>query len=66
MERKKEIVKHLGAALLECRCCRDLVGLKYEEDTERVRVRSVNRPDRYINVAGDSGEALIRDILREV
>ena len=63
--------KHLICALLAVtlhttRDADDLMSLKFDEDTEIVTVRFTGGGIRKINVAADSGVAMIRDIMKHL
>ena len=63
--------KHLICALLAVtlqttRDAYDLMSLKFDEDAEIVTVRFTGGGIRKINVAADSGVAMIRDIMKHL
>lgn len=64
MEDKHKICEQLTKTLRLTRECDDFLRLYYDEYNEVVRVAYISEPDRFINVAADSGIAMIRDIMR--
>lgn len=67
MEDKQKICQLLLAALQATRGQSDMVSLDYERingDTEIVTAKYADGGTRKINVSMDSGEAMIRDIMR--
>ncbi len=63
-ENKQAICDKLAEALRLTRNCRDdLIGLEYEPTREQVTVHFIGG-DIPVNVAMDSGTAMIRDIMR--
>ena len=64
MEDKQKILNLLANAIRATRAGSDLVGMRYDKDNEIVHVDFVSGLDgRLINVAMDSGIAMIRDVL---
>lgn len=65
MENKQEILNLLLKALQATRAGYDVTALKYDVDEEAVYVDFLSGPNaRRINVAMDSGIAMIRDVLK--
>lgn len=65
MEDKKAICKLLCKVLQKTRGASDLVSLDFDEDTEIVTAK-FEGGERKINVAADSGTAMIRDIVNHI
>lgn len=65
MENKQEILDKLLPALQATRGLSDLIDLTYDPTGEIVTARFPGGP-KYINVAGDSGTAMIRDVIRQI
>lgn len=65
MEDKKEICRLLCRTLQATRNCRDLVAIEYDPDREQVTV-FFWEGKKVINVAMDSGTAMIRDIMKHL
>lgn len=65
MEDKQKICDLLAEALRATDNAYDLVSLTYDKDKEIVEVRFLNG-NRLINVAMDSGTAMIRDIVNHL
>lgn len=65
-ENKHTICRLLATTLASTRQFHDLYALVYDEETETVDCRFVNGGSRKVNVAADSGAAMIRDILRSI
>ena len=63
-EDKKWVCSYLYAALKATRHCSDLEDLIYYPDTEEVIAVWENGSRKVINVACDSGWAMIKDIMR--
>jgi len=68
MENKQHICDLLTAAIRETRAGDDLSHLEYDEDVELVNVYFGTNtfPSKNINVAADSGIAMIRDIVNKL
>lgn len=68
MENKQRICDLLAAAIGETRAGDDLSYLEFDEDAEVVKVYfgSNTFPSKVINVACDSGWAMIRDIVKRL
>lgn len=66
MENKQKICDLLAEALRATENAWDVVRLKYDEDDESVEVWFVGGGNRRINVAMDSGTAMIRDIVNHL
>lgn len=62
-EDKQEICDKLAAALKKTRYAWDLVALEYDEKAETVAARFANGGTKWVNVAADSGFAMVRDIV---
>lgn len=65
MERKQEILNLLLPALQATRNLHDLVSLDYDEGKEMV-IASFVGGKRLVNVAGDSGTSMIRDVIGQI
>ena len=65
MENKQDILDFLLPALQWTRACEDLCTLEYDEETEIVTATFANGSKK-INVAMDSGIAMIRDVLAHI
>lgn len=65
MENKQDILDFLLPALQWTRACEDLCSLVYDEEKEVVTATFANG-SRKINVAMDSGIAMIRDVLAHI
>lgn len=65
MENKQDILDFLLPALQLTRACEDLCSLEYDEEMEIVTATFANG-SRKINVAMDSGIAMIRDVLAHI
>ena len=65
MEDKYEILEHLLNALQLTRQCRDLIDLDYDVQTQTVTAHFDGGHKR-INVAMDSGIAMIKDVVQGV
>lgn len=63
MEEKQKILDHLLLALRQTRNQADLEELTYEPLTETVYCRFETGAARRVNVAADSGTAMIRDVM---
>lgn len=63
-ENKQMICRMLATLLSSTRQYHDLYAIVYNEETETAECRFVGGGTRKINVAADSGAAMIRDILR--
>lgn len=63
-EDKHEICKRLFYTLTATRNCYDLLSLTYNDKEEMVYAEFIGGHIRKINVAMDSGTALIRDVMR--
>lgn len=66
MEDKQKICDLLAEALRATDNAWDVVRLKYDGEKELVEVRFVGGGNRRINVAMDSGTAMIRDIMNHL
>lgn len=64
-EDKQAICDALTATLLLTRNCADLIGIKYDPEKELATVAFTGGTIR-VNVAMDSGTAMIRDIMRQI
>ena len=65
-ENKHEIIALLRKTLQATRNAKDLVSLEYDEESEVVTALFRSGGERRINVAMDSGTAMIRDIMRNL
>lgn len=65
MENKQDILDFLLPALQLTRACEDLCSLEYDEELEIVTA-TFAKGTRKINVACDSGIAMIRDVLANI
>lgn len=65
-ENKHMICRMLATLLISTRQYHDLSAIVYDEKEEIVEVRFSNGGSRKVNVAADSGSAMIRDILRAI
>lgn len=65
-ENKHTICRLLATTLASTRQFYDLYALTYDEETETVECRFVNGGTKKVNVAADSGAAMIRDILKAI
>lgn len=66
MENMQEICDRLLWVLEATRGGADVVSLEYVEDSEIVIVLYANGFKKRVNVAYDSGVALIRDVMRNI
>lgn len=66
MEDKQKILDLLLPALQATRNLADLVGLEYREDRELVYAKFAGGNQKIVNVAMDSGTALIRDVIEQI
>lgn len=68
MEEKQEILNNLLKALQLTRAGRDIAGLRYApgQEGEVVYIVYVYGGTKVVNVAGDSGAAMIRDVMKYV
>ena len=64
MENKQEILDKLLPALQATRIFRDLASLDYDPQTEMVTAVYDGGATLRVNVSGDSGFAMIKDVLR--
>lgn len=64
MENKQEILDKLLPALQATRLFRDLVSLEYEPEQEMVTAVYNGGATLRVNVSGDSGFTMIKDVLR--
>ncbi len=62
-ENKQKICDLLLVALQATSNAADVVSITYNQDAETVQVKFENGGSRKINVAMDSGTAMIRDIM---
>lgn len=65
-EDKSKICELLLAALQATRSHSDMTELCYDPSTETVRIRWASGGTRTVNVAADSGTAMIKDIMRSI
>lgn len=68
-ENKQLILSALADTLRLTRACEDLMHLEYDPERELVNVYFIDdteAPSRKINVACDSGIAMIRDVLKGI
>lgn len=65
-ENKQMICRMLATLLSSTRQYHDLHAIVYDAETETAEVRFTNGGSRKVNVAADSGAAMIRDILRAI
>lgn len=65
-EDKHEICKRLFCTLTATRNCYDLISLTYNDKEEAVYAEFKGGYVRKINVAMDSGTALIRDVMKNL
>lgn len=65
-EDKQEICNLLCRALQATRSARDLISLNYDPARETVNALFEGGGTRQINVACDSGTAMIRDVMRHL
>ena len=66
MEDKQKILDLLLPALQATRNLSDLVELEYREDRELVCAKFASGSQKIVNVAMDSGTALIRDVIEQI
>lgn len=66
MEDKNVICIALGMALRTTRMFEDLDHLEYNDDSETVLAKFKNGGLRVIGVEGDSGYAMIQDIVKHI
>jgi len=68
MENKQQILDYLLKALQATRAGNDVSALKFDADKELVYVYFDNRttPGRVINVAMDSGIAMLKDVINHI
>lgn len=66
MENKQEILNKLLPALQATRNLHDLVGLEYQADRELVYAKFESGYQKIVNVALDSGTAMIKDIINHI
>ena len=66
MEDKQTICNALATALRLTRMFEDLDYLEYNDDSETVMARFTNGGMRRIGVEGDSGYAMIKDIVNHI
>lgn len=65
-ENKQEICNSLCATLRKTRDQRDLASLTFDENLEIVTAKYTDGDKKEIGVWGDSGVALIKDIIEEL
>ena len=65
-ENKQEICNSLCATLQKTRDQRDLISLTFYERLETVTAKYANGDEKEISVWGDSGIALIKDVIEEL
>ena len=66
MEDKQKILDLLLPALQATRNLADLVGLEYREDRELVYAKFASGNYKIVNVAMDSGTAMICDVVHQI
>lgn len=66
MENKQAICKSLCDTLQKTRNLQDVMELNYDETSETVTAVFSDGTEQLINVAMDSGTAMIRDILNQL
>lgn len=66
MEDKQKICDQLVTALELTRALYDLENLEYNPQSETVRATFTTREHKIVNVAADSGIAMIRDIIQQI
>ena len=66
MERKQEILDLLLPTLRATRNLSDLKSLEYDTQREVVVARFESGAAKVANIAGDSGTAMIKDILNQI
>lgn len=65
-EDKQKILDLLLPALQATRNLHDLIGLDYDEESETVIATFNNGYQKRVNVAIDSGTAMICDVIRQI
>lgn len=65
-EDKQNILNLMLPALRETRALSDLITLEYDEETEIVKATFISGFSKNVNVAMDSGIAMIRDVLAHI
>lgn len=66
-ENKQDILNQLWEAIRRTRAGDDVTGLRYDGKNEMVLVDFIDNPGgRKINVAMDSGIAMIRDVVNNI
>lgn len=65
-ENKQEILNLLKKAVVKTVAGQDIIDLSYHPDLERVIITYNHGYEKSVNVAMDSGIAMIRDVLREI
>lgn len=66
MENKQEILNKLLPALQATRNLHDLVELEYQADQELVYAKFESGYQKIVNVALESGTAMIKDIINHI
>ena len=66
MENKRIILDLLLAAVQQTRAGSDIVDLQYMPESEEVAILYISGGKKYVNVACDSGVAMIRDVMRAI
>ena len=66
MENKQRILDLLLPALQETRNLHDLVELKYSADRKLVYAKFASGNYKIVNVALDSGTAMIADVIKQI
>lgn len=64
MENKKFIVSRLKMLLTATRAGSDIADLKLNDKQDTLTVTFIHGGSRRINIAGDSGLAIIRDVIK--
>ena len=65
-EYKQNILNLMLPALRETRALSDLSTLEYDEEAEIVKATFISGFSKNVNVAMDSGIAMIRDVLAQI
>ena len=66
MENKQEICDALAETLKLTRDCRNIIRIEYSPDVECALIYRRLADPIIVNVAGDSGATMIRDIMRKL
>ena len=64
MENKKDIVRRLKMLLTATRAGSDIADLELNDQQDTVTVTFIHGGSRRVNIAGDSGLAIIRDVIK--